>query len=449
MYSAQTKPQKSLASRVCIGLAVCYALACLASVLHLQSIASVPFPFEDEIAWWRTIWAAHNGEFSLREIISPHNQHPIWTVRFAAWLTIYLGLPWNTLHYLYTALSVVTLGFTAWIVNRSGVNGWRLALVIVAASSLLLSAKQWNNLYWGIQVSFIACVLFAMVAFVAADRLVTGPFKTTGLMAGALTAGFLSLVSLGAGAVAWGVLLCALWFVRPTVPRAVFCAALLVAGALLVWFTQRYADYFTPPNPRADVATMGKYFLISVANSVWHVMAETITFRRGQLVGTLILGLALMVGWWSLADAAQARKSSTGASSTGALTRVCLIAFSLCTLALITVSRTGFGEWTSPRYPILLVPMWLAVVWGLVAPTQQYRHVKHALALAVTSGLVVMNIVNYSVELPIAPYRHENMHKAWTKYCAGDPLAYPQFTDRGFNLPGQPKMQQVFCGNRQ
>ncbi len=417
-------------------LAWLYVVACAASIFYLQTRGSVAFFISDEISWWRLIDNAYHGKLALRDWIAPHNNHPVWTAHALVWLVVYFDLPWNVPHYLYTVASVFLVGLIARQASLAGVFGWRLALIIVAASAALMSGKHFENLYWSIQSSFIFAVIATVWAFGHLQCFaVKGTYRH---VVGALIAAFIALVSLGAGAVTWVLTLLGLWLIKPTKINALLALALVGLGAGLLKYTQQFSDYITPSAPIASFAAMFEYFLLTLANGFWLSEHATSKSFLAAVCGAIVLIVSLFVLWRQWPNL---KRSYANPLAGRNYVVIGMIAFSLGCLMLITVSRTAFGQPNASRYTIFVVPLMIAVIWHLLFVERS--KIAQGLGVLFSLALVIVNVVQFRIEQPISVYRFSNIEKEWARFCAGEKDFSPPISTH--NIDGMEKMQTVFC----
>jgi hypothetical protein len=421
-------------ARLFLALAWIYVGLCTLSILWLQMRGSVPFIQTDELSWWKLLWSAYEGHFRSKEIFAAHNSHPIWTTKLIAWVQMRTGIPWNASHYLYTAMSLAMVFYIAHMAKIRGLAGPRLAVLIVVAASLLLTAKHNENLYWMIQIAFCITIFASLIAFDFADRYYRAPTRSSAFIAG--LAAFVALVSLGSGLITWALTLAVLALAKPNKKRLLVIGILFFLGAALYPYSARLEPIVYARPPVAPVLDMAAYWLSLMANSVWIIDTRTTT-TAARFVGALItLGVfvAVLRHWHNEPPQRGYVGHATQTAQRSPLV-LCLILFTLACVALITYSRAVINQPDASRYAILLVPMLLGVFWHALSFDRSRYSARLAAVGAV--ALVAMTAWHFKIEWTISVYRYEYYNRAWAKLCSGERNYYPgamnPYQDEGFD----------------
>jgi hypothetical protein len=230
-----------MAPRVPAVLAV--AFAAVLSLLIYR--AAFPTLYMDELFFAQLYAPLAQGSFPhLRELVAAHHGHPYLLLKTLVSATLLLGLPWVWLMYAQAALLLLA----AW-----GACLWRgektSGVAVLACCLVVLSPRQWENLYWGMGIAFALFLLSSLAAFRAVDRWARSG-QPQWAYAALLTAS-LALVSNGAGIITLLLTCIANPIVRGR--RSTTLAALLALFLGLAFFVLARA---LAPSRKASAATL-------------------------------------------------------------------------------------------------------------------------------------------------------------------------------------------------
>lgn len=367
---------------------------CMASVLvALVYRAAFPTPFQDELVFeslYRSL--AEQRWPPLPELIAAHNGHPYLVVKALISLTLLAQLPWTWL--MYAQICVLASCMLLVVGSRASRLG---AVSIVVLAAVLLSPRQWENLYWAMQLAFPLSLLFSLAAFAAADRYARSTWDTRWAYA-ALASGFAASVSNGAGVFALGLTCVAVMMVGR--PARVRSAALVVLalGVLLFVYAQVLA-------PRSGVGSAPIEMVRALEHAV-RMLAHQFIDAPPRSPGTVALGVvtSLVVAY------AVARAMETWREC---LFELLCIALSLLLIAGVTYSRitAGIFQPDAPRYLPLLAPLTIGTVLLLD------RFGRQGVLVGVLGLVAVGYLLALRSEWRIVLYRQQNMVAAHQELC--------------------------------
>lgn len=397
--------------------------ASLSSVLMaLIFRAAVGTPFQDELVFSPLYRSLAEQRFPpLTDLIAAHNGHPYLLLKALISLTLLAGLPWTWM--MYAQVGVLALCVLLVVRWRSARMGAVASTVVVA---VLLSPRQWENLYWAMQLAFPLSLLFSLAAFAAADRYARSTQDTRWAYA-ALAGGLAASVSNGAGIFALGLASVAVVTVsRAARERAAAMIALALGIGLFV-----YAQVLAP---RSGVGSAPMDMLRALEHAL-RMMAHQFLDAAPRSSVTLVLGVvASLIVVYAVATAAAAWRDC--------LFELLCIALSLLLIAGVTYSRVtaGIFQPDAPRYLPLLAPLTIGTVLLL----------ERAGRRGVLIGMLVVVAVGYALALRsewrITPYRQENMLAAHQELCVSGrihPVHNMKVQIRG---PALSDIRTLFCG---
>ncbi|HEX3463922.1 MAG TPA: hypothetical protein VHS78_07745 [Candidatus Elarobacter sp.] len=311
---------------------------------------AVDVPFGDEWEWSELIYAAHEHTLTFARLWQPHNEHRIFIPNLLAVGLDALG-GWTPVRE--QLVSVLLLALTQlglWMLFRRTVPAaWRGA-AFLAATVLLLSLVQYENLDWGFQTAWFLCDVCAVAVVV----LLTRPHAAARDLAVAAAAATVASLSSSQGLLAWAAGLVAIGLV----PRArpIRAAAWAVAGAavsLLVRFGAPQGD----PQAHVGLAHAGV-----LAEYVLAYLGAPLAMAFGT-TASMLAGTAVLV--WLIALAAAALRGSL-ALRLRLAPWVALAGYPVLAAALTAAGRAGFGVWqaTSSRYTSIALLAWIAALAG-------------------------------------------------------------------------------------
>lgn len=361
-----------------VTLAAPLALA-LTSVLAV-ALAASPTPFQDQwdtIWWWRAI---QERGLSVSYLVAQHNEHRILLPR----LVFLADLQWfggrNT-------LSLAAIGLVqaagAFLFLRLGLRrGGALPIVGAAtAAALICSLVQWENLFWGFQLQFVAVwaagawAIWLFCAGTGRDAPTRWP-----ALAGAAVLLVLATFSMANGVLA-GVAMVLVALVARLGARAA-AMALTVTAVLAAVYLQGYQpiSQHSPAAALQDPLGFVTYVL-TYLGAPWAIGAPPVAMAFGA-AGTLLTGLmaraVLRDGGYDSAQAAM----------------LGIALFAGLTAGVTALGRLGLGaEFAlSSRYTTAGCYFWAAqaVFWSLRAAAGYRPAGQGAVGAALLLGLAVL-----------------------------------------------------------
>lgn len=395
----------------------------MASVLVLLvQRASFPAPFQDELVFgplYRSL--AEQRWPPLTELIAAHNGHPYLLLKALISFTLLAGLPWTWM--MYAQVGVLVLCALLVVTSRLARMGVVAAVVVV---TVLLSPRQWENLYWAMQLAFPLSLLLSLSAFSAVDRYARSPQEARWAYA-ALACGLAASVSNGAGIFALGLSSAAIVIVSRGAHVRVAAMIALALGIGLFLSAQVLA-------PRSGFGGASMDVLRALEHGV-RMMAHQFLDAPPRSSVTLGLGLAAsLIVVYAVGTAVAAWRDC--------LFELLCIALSLLLIAGVTYSRlkAGIFQPDAPRYLPLLAP--LTIGTALLLDRAGRR--------GVLVGMLVVVTVGYAhalrSEWRISPYRQESMRTAHQELCISGrvhPVHNMSIQVRGVALSD---IRTLFCG---
>lgn len=370
----------------------------------LVARAGVSTPFKDEFEFWPVYAAALHGEFPLGEILAPHNGHPYVTVKPLLWLSAYAAVPltvWMFGSVLILALAARAAGLR---VQGAGWRGWLVGAAVVATVG---TPRQWENLYWSMQLAFPLCILLLLLAMWRLERYESARRKRDGIAA--VLYALLALLSHGAGpfVFGWTTLMLA-WLDRRS-RRGVGWLLALGAGIAIYLGLQAIAKGRPGlsggfPLLREPFA-FAEHFLVMLANGIW-VFSD-----GGRDAATLGLGVVLLLlcAWCLLRALRTGTRDHVAAG---------VFVFLFATALAITHSRLNLRivQPDAPRYVTLAAP---AVAMALLVLQRIPVRAARVATAMLAAGLLLSAGAEFWQEWKRTPYRHVLLTRNHEALCAG------------------------------
>jgi hypothetical protein len=397
-----------------------------ASLAMLLVRGAFPTPFSDEFYFFRLYLDAKGGSLDFKEVIQPHFGHIYVLLKSWFWLVVHYQIDWRVSMYVQAALVAAAVAFLA---NYAGNRMMPKAglLVILAIALALASARQAENLYWAIQVSAAAMLMFTILAFYWIEKYMTS--QATAHAAVALAFALLALLSNGGGLVSFSIAIAAIIvYTRRNWLRISYALMALVflAGMLSLFKTQG-----PPDQSLLNLSSVFSYFLAFFANALYSFS------MRGDDAYSLAIGTAiLMCTAFAIKEFLRDQKRY--------LFPALLMAFSLASCLLIAYARLKGGIWqpnASRYYPFAA----MILVGNLLIFGQSGKRSGQYLVLALFFAVSISAAKSYYAEWHTSPYRYTNFKDAHLKLCSGsrDGLAFNgdlNYTDTGV-------LKEIFCSN--
>jgi hypothetical protein len=355
--------------------------------------AGVPTPFQDELVFWPLYQSLVRNEFPpLTELIAAHNGHPYLLLKALISVTLLGGLPWTWM--MYAQVVVLVLCALVAVGARAGRVGIMASAIVI---TVVLSPRQWENLYWAMQLAFPLSLLFSLVAFSAVDNYARlTPNAQWAFVA--LVSGLAASVSNGAGIFALGLACVALMAVSDDLRVRAAAVLALVAGVALFVYAQALA-------PRSGVGSASIDLSRAIEHAVRMLAHQFLDASPGSPI-TLALGIAVaLLIAYVVAIAAPAWRKY--------LFELLCIALSLLLIAGVTYSRVtaGIFQPDAPRYLPLLAPLTIGTALILDAIGRR------ALLVAMLAVVGVGYVAAVRAEWRISPHRQQNALAAHQELC--------------------------------
>ena len=342
--------------------ATCAALAAACAPAWLILRYGVDVPYSDQ---WNT---AHffeefaRGSLTLADLYAQQNE---FRQLFPHLLFVALGrlTGWNVKYEMFASLLLA--GLVAGCVWRLGARTFpdplRRGVLFLLASLLNFSAIQYDNWLFGVQVVYFVPIACVAVGLFVADSERTG---TAAAVAACACLSVVSTFSSANGLVAWFVLPPALLAARPRALAAarrwlpLWCAGIALCAAVYVQGYERPGSH--PPTSEAV-----RHPLEAAAYFVAYLGGPLAAWRYPLAVALAVGAVALTA--YALACAYLFRHRGDGGLLRRSMPWAALGAYTLCTGALVTVGRVGFGvgHATTTRYAAFSAYLLVALVYLL------------------------------------------------------------------------------------
>mgnify|MGYP003703905537 FL=1 len=192
-------------------------------------------PFQDELTFSNLYSQVISGEsLGLRELMSSHNGHPLLIPKLLMGLTLKFELPWILLMYAQVALLFVAYLFaTARLNDIKSLSDY---CVLFGLAFSIFSARQWENLYWAMQLAFPLYLALSFSAFFYAQRYWSS--RRTSDLCVALALALCAATSNGAGIFTLILTCIAVSLARPNARDLTLSIAFAVSGTIFFILSQ-------------------------------------------------------------------------------------------------------------------------------------------------------------------------------------------------------------------
>jgi hypothetical protein len=394
-------------------------------LVALVARVGVGTPFKDELLFGPLYAALARGELPpLRELIAGHHGHPYPILKALVAATLALGLPWTWMTYAQVVALIGCLLVLVPQLEPADRIASRVALPTLALA--LLTPRQWESLYWSMQLVSALFLLASLGAFASLSAWARS-CRGAWLLASLLLA-LVASASNGAGAATLALVCGAGLALRRDGFSGVAVGAAAALGVGLVAASLALAPRSGVGSGPLPPATA----LAHVASMYAHPFVDPGGWRPG---GILAGALALALACWCTARAlARWRESLFGL--------LCLLLGALAILG-VTLSRVSAGVFQpgAPRY----LPFAAPVAIGCVVLLCRWRHrlLLAALLVAVAAG----HGASLASEWRLAPHRRALLREAHAQLC-GAGRVHPVHDLRVALSPGALRdLQQLFCGS--
>jgi hypothetical protein len=424
----------NLAARFSAIVAIILPVAC---AIYYVNTYSVDVPYYDEWELVGMVGRWFNGTFTWQELLNHHNEHIILIPRIIVLANAYLANLNIRIEYFVNLAFIVGTALIIFLYYRMSISNWHdpllILLVLFPIYACLFSLRQWESLIGFGLGAFSANFFFILSMFLL-------PHRGVLLVLSAAGAAGLSSLCFSNGLVAWPVGLIVLWLSKRGAERA-WSITLWVAFAVLfiaVFLSDFYSEFAlhsleftqvflrmlaavgatvaTAPEVIAgsdtlqsslDMAILSGSSLMIVSGVVLVKIIMSARLRKSAFALSLIL-----FGWGSAAMLAIGRldpiQSRYMSSTFIAVVGLTLLIADLC-------DSTEASAQSSPEMVPIFSGSWV-------------RELQSALAAIV----VFANVTALVVELPVGPFRRENleqwaMHVLDYRNASDDDLRNPHF----------------------
>ena len=343
------------------------------------------------------------------------------------WLVVYSGADWRVSMYVQVAVIAATIVLVAHYITGSAAPDKRVAAVFSIALALG-SARQHENLFWAMQISSAAMVLFSLLAFILVARF--AETQSTRLAALAVAAGVLALLSNGGGMLSFPIVIAALTITsKKHWQRIIFIA--IGASALLILF--HHMSYISHGEKQIGGMNALRYILAFFSNALTSFGGRF----RGPNYSSIVLGAMIaaltvytVIFSWKIREKL--------------VFPYLVIAFSLALAASLVYSRGSIGLPQESRY----YPFAALLLVGNILIISSSKAVLQRRLLYTLSFLIAISFTqSYFRQYRHAPRRHAHAAQAYSLICSGDIRG---LQEQLFRLDPQHHtnmevMQAVFC----
>lgn len=298
------------------------------------------------------------GDYTVWDLLRPHNEHRILTSRLSFFVDTYLFDMSNRSLAVTMYAAMMAIGVFIVRLSLGAAAGWRAwAAVLPLALGILWSPVQHGNFSWGFQPQFPYVHLFAALTIGSFAALVGArtSARFAGLLALTILFDFLTIYSMGSGLfVVVAIVGVALWLRTPwRATLSVLAGHAVLSATYFIGF--RLPRSGNPTFNPAEVLAYGSRLLGKVADST-----ETVAGPAGALG----LALFLALGLWMLRRSWIERKSNDGAAAV----LLALAGFVVTEAFLVGISRfhhVSGDIWIPSRYATLSAVFWVALLGAL------------------------------------------------------------------------------------
>ncbi|HWK61405.1 MAG TPA: hypothetical protein VNT00_08295 [Eoetvoesiella sp.] len=405
-----------------INIAV-YATAISASIFLLLLIlrAAVSAPFKDELQFSSLFRSTSQGQWPpLLELISAHNGHPYFILKSLFSFTILHHLPWTWMMFAQVPLIFISF-LIAW--KSIAPTDKNIAIITgITLALLIITPRQWENLYWSLQIAFALALVFSLYGFSQVQRYLYSLEKSH--LYYALIALLLATISNGSGIIALSLACIVLFFTGPTNFSRRASAACLIVGVFIFSISLYLSSKKYAGSMHFSFYDGFSHVLIMLSNAWLSVENEPTKLATGSL---FLIFLVFFVNQ-------SIRKYQEY------MFELLCIALSTILILGITISRLGAGinQPDAPRYVPLVIPAAIGCVL-LIARGGHKRILFLCLAVSIFSFLS-----SATSEWKITPYRHNNLAEELHNLCTKGIISNADGSLYG-DAESIANLQRVFC----
>lgn len=398
-------------------------VACMGGyLLILIHRAAVNVPFQDEFAFSRIYSALAHGQLpTVKELVVAHNGHPYLLLKLLFVLTLDVGAPWSWMMYAQVPILLGGFGIVLRRVDQRQA-GWAVTALVIGL--VLITPRQWEDLYWAMQISAALATLAAIGGFFCVAKYEQSSSRRW--LWGGLGLGLLASVNTGAGVLAFAIIMAGLLLVGARwADRLLTVATLCVGIAFYTW-----AEMLAGPEG-SGVGSVQPAAGLFIKHVVM-MFANAVAFygkhheQVGLAVGAAMIIMTLYCGALALS---QWRKS---------LFEIGCILWGLGLVVVVSYTRLSMGIYQpdAPRYVPLVAP--LVIGCALIMHKRANRKALTLLAAALTVGYLQSAVSEWRA----TPIRNAIQTSALHRLCADGHVSKSGMSARQIR-----DIQKLFCAS--
>jgi hypothetical protein len=372
-------------------------LLVLSSVLLLLIVrVAVSTPFQDELTLVNLYAPLAGGKLPpLSALIAAHNGHPLLIIKLLITITLRAGLPWSWMTY----AQVPVLAGCLLVIFRRVTAGYFKArgLALLGVSLVLLSPRQWENLYWSMQLSVPLCLLASLTAFASTARFSESRDKRW--LHWAMLLSIAASVSDAAGVFTLFLVAAALVVQKPGMRAVIVVGIYMAVGGSLFLLSQLFAQ-------QGGIGS-GDFQLARAAEHLTRMFALQVADFSASSYSPIVVGiLAMFLAVYCLGRALT--------EWTNSLFEILCIVLGVVLIAVVTYARVTAGKFQpdAPRYLPLVAPISIGCLLLL------YRWGNRLLLTASVIVLAAGYIASLRSEWRAGPSRRAMLTAAHSHLCA-------------------------------
>jgi len=388
--------------------------------------AAVATPYQDELTFSTLYGSLAIGAFPpLQELFAAHNGHPSLVLKLLIVFTHQLGLPWTWMMYAQVAALVGCVLIVIAQIRAS--SRFDFCAAALAVTFVLMTPRQWENLYWSMQLVFPVFLLTSLGAFACIARYSNS--RQRKWLLSALVLSLLATESNGAGIFTLALTATALLVLRPDRYGVMAIATIAVVGGALFYVSQTLA-------PRSGVGG-NDFALVETIEHVLRMSAHQLAdFPHARVLSICIgffLGLlALYCGIWALRE------------WPAAIFETLCIALGIVLILGVSYVRVAaqIMQPDAPRYLPLIAPITI----GCVLLFSRWRAAGALVAFA--SVLLTSYALSLRSEWILGPIRQANLLAAHSDLCIGNSgISLVQSAEYDMSRAALSDLQKIFCSD--
>lgn len=361
----------------------------------LISRAAVDVPFKDELYFPNIYASVASGKFlAIHNLIAAHNGHPYLLLKLLMIFTLSNGLPWSWM--MYAQVPILLAAFL--IANKLLTNDyWSNWIATVALAFAIITPRQWENLYWGMQIAFSLSLLLGLCAFYCLQRY--SEKKLSSWLTGALVISSLASVCSAQGFLAFLITLFGLTLVKPSRNHFVALLSCGLAGTALFAASEMLAMHAGAGRFTAGAVTYGEHVARMFGNAIAYYGRH---IGVGILIGVAVAALAAYCSWIALKRYRQF------------MFELACIAWGVGLILVVSYARLAIdiNQPNAPRYVPLVMPILIGII-SILAKTR-----RHAILAAIMVVVLFGYFQSAASEWHITPYRKANLTALSRQLCS-------------------------------